>query len=89
MTKTIPWNVGGGNLIVTYTGQAGSETVTIASDTVNKGEDRSQTITLRTIGENPATAQITVTQPTGMLILRANGVILRDASGNILRVQPN
>ena len=88
MVKTIPWNDGNGNIVLTYTGE-GSETVTVETDTDNLGEDRSQVLTFKTTGANPATVEVTVVQPTGMRILRANGVILRDASGNILRVQPN
>ena len=88
MVKTIPWEDGNGNIVLTYTGE-GNATVTVETDTDNLGEDRSQVLTFKTTGANPATVQVTVVQPTGMRILRANGVILRDASGNILRVQPN
>lgn len=88
MVKTIPWEDGNGNIVLTYKGE-GNATVTVETDTDNLGEDRSQVLTFKTTGANPATVQVTVVQPTGMRILRANGVILRDASGNILRVQPN
>lgn len=83
----IPWNDGNGNIILTYSGQ-GDGTVTVTTDTDNLGEDRSQTITLRTTGSNPVTAQVTITQPTGMLTLTVNGVVLCDSQGRALRVPP-
>jgi hypothetical protein len=86
-TLTIPWADGNGNIILTYTGQ-GDGVVTVKSDTDNLGDDRSQTITLRTTGSNPVTAQVTVTQPTGMLTLTVRGVVLRDSQGRPLRVRP-
>lgn len=86
-TLRIPWNDGNGNIILTYTGQ-GDGVVTVETDTNNLGEDRSQIITLRTTGSNPATAQVTVTQPTGMMTLTVRGVVLRDSQGRTLRVPP-
>lgn len=87
-TLRIPWNDGNGNIILTYTGQ-GDGVVTVQSDTDNLGDDRSQTITLRTTGSNPVTAQVTVIQPTGMLTLTARGIVLRDADGKVLLVYPS
>lgn len=86
-TLRIPWADGNGNIILTYTGQ-GDGTVTVTTDTDNLGDDRSQVITLRTTGQNPVTASVTVTQPTGMLTLTVQGVTLRDAEGHPLRVPP-
>lgn len=40
---SIPWKDGPGNIVLTYTGQ-GNGTVTVTSDTDNKGYDRQQTI---------------------------------------------
>lgn len=67
-TLTIPWNDGNGNIILTYIGQ-GDGTVTVQSSTDNLGQPRSQTITLKTTGENPATATVTIVQPTGRKVL--------------------
>ncbi len=86
-TLTIPWADGNGNIILTYTGQ-GDGVVTVQSDTDNLGDDRSQTITLRTTGSKPVTAQVTVTQPTGMLPLPSRVFFLRASRGLPLRVPP-
>lgn len=86
-TLTIPWNDGNGNIILTYTGQ-GDGTVTVTTDTDNLGNDRSQTLTFKTTGANPVTVEVTVTQPTGMRVLRAAGVTLRGSDGKVLRVPP-
>lgn len=67
-TVTIPWNDGNGNITLTYTGQ-GDGTVTVQSSTDNLGQPRSQVITLKTTGENPATATVTIIQPTGRKLL--------------------
>ena len=40
---SIPWNDGNGNIVLTLSGQ-GNDTVTVTSDTDNKGYDRQQTI---------------------------------------------
>lgn len=86
-TLRIPWADGNGNIILTYEGQ-GDGTVTVQSDTDNLGDDRSQVITLKTTGANPATAQVLITQPTGMMTLTVQGVPLRDSQGRTLRVPP-
>ena len=86
-TLTIPWNDGNGNIILTYTGQ-GDGVVTVTTDTDNLGDDRSQVIKLKTTGANPVTAQVTVVQPTGMLTLTVQGVVLRDSQAENLRVTP-
>ena len=83
----IPWNDGNGDIVLTYTGQ-GNETVTIHSTTNNLGDDRSQVITLKTVGNPSVTAQVTITQPTGMQTLTVQGVVLRDSQGRPLRVPP-
>ena len=86
---TIPWNDGNGNIILTYTGQ-GDGTVTVRSSTNNLGQDRRQTITLKTTGANPATATVTIIQPTGMrVIVTANSHRLKTADGDILRCHPS
>lgn len=87
-TLRIPWNDGNGNIILSCSGGQGNATVTVTTDTDNLGDDRSQVITLTTTGSNPATARITVTQPTGMLTLRVDGVELRTTDGRTLRVPP-
>lgn len=88
-TITIPWADGNGNVILTYDGQ-GDGTVTVRSDTDNLGDTRQMTITLKTAGANPATAQVTIIQPTGMqILLDVDGKTLRDADGKVLRVYPN
>jgi hypothetical protein len=87
-TLRIPWADGNGNIILTYTGQ-GNGTVTVQSDTDNLGDDRSQTLTFKTVGANPVTVQVVVIQPTGMQILRDDsGEELRTSNGLILRVLP-
>lgn len=58
MEKRIPWNNGGGDIILSYDGE-GDETVTVTSD-VNEGIDRQQTITV-THDEN-LKAELQVTQ---------------------------
>ena len=66
----------------------GDGTVTVTTDTDNLGNDRSQTLTFKTTGANPVTVEVTVTQPTGMKVLRAAGVTLRGSDGKVLRVPP-
>ncbi len=88
-TITIPWADGNGNVILTYDGQ-GDGTVTVRSDTDNLGDTRQMTITLKTAGANPATAHVTIIQPTGMqILLDVDGKTLRDADGKVLRAYPN
>lgn len=88
-TLTIPWADGNGNVILTYDGQ-GDGTVTVRSDTDNLGDTRQMTITLKTAGANPATAQVTIIQPTGMqILLDVDGKTMRDADGKVLRAYPN
>ncbi len=87
---SIPWNDGNGNIILTYSGQ-GDGVVTVATDADNLGDDRSQVLTLRTTapaGSTAATAQVLVTQPTGMRTLTVQGIPLRDSQGRTLRVPP-
>lgn len=87
-TLTIPWADGNGNVILTYDGQ-GDGTVTVRSDTDNLGDTRQMTITLKTAGANPATAQVAIIQPTGMqILLDVDGKTLRDADGKVLRAYP-
>ena len=86
-TLTIPWNDGNGNIILTYSGH-GDGTVTVQSTTDNLGEDRQQTITLKTTDGTKA-VQVTIAQLTGMLILRdVNLMTLRDSQGKVLRAYP-
>ena len=88
-TITIPWADGNGNVILTYDGQ-GDGTVTVRSDTDNLGDTRQMTITLKTAGANPATAQVIIIQPTGMqILLDVDGKTLHDADGKVLRAYPN
>ena len=87
-TLTIPWNDGNGNIILTYTGQ-GDGTVTVRSDTDNLGDDREQTITLRT-ADGTKEVQVTIQQSTGMLTLRdVNLLVLRDSDEKVLRSYPS
>lgn len=88
-TLTIPWADGNGNVILTYDGQ-GDGTATVRSDTDNLGDTRQMTITLKTAGANPATAHVTIIQPTGMqILLDVDGKTLCDADGKVLRAYPN
>ena len=88
-TITIPWADGNGNVILTYDGQ-GDGTVTVRSDTDNLGDTRQMVITLKTAGANPATAQVTIIQPTGMqILLDVDGKRLRGSDSKVLRAYPN
>lgn len=58
----IPWTTGGGNIILTYTGQ-GDGVVTVESDSDSPGYDRQQTLTIRSSGG--LTAHVVVTQYAG------------------------
>lgn len=61
MEKTIKWNEGEGNIVVTYSGK-GNDTISIAAD-ANEGIDRAQEITLQTTdGGKPKSATILVSQ---------------------------
>lgn len=88
-TITIPWADGNGNVILTYDGH-GDGTVTVRSDTDNLGDTRQMVITLKTAGANPATAQVTIIQPTGMqILLDVDGKRLRGSDSKVLRAYPN
>lgn len=75
MTKAIPWNTGGGNIIVTFNG-SGDGTVTVTSDTDCTLQDRQQVLTISGGG---LTAQVLVIQKSG-----ARGLITSD--GKLLTV---
>lgn len=86
---TIPWEDGNGNVILTYDG-LGDGTVTVRSDTDNLGDTRQMVITLKTTGANPATAHVTIIQPTGkQILLDVDGKMLRDADSKVLRAYPS
>ena len=60
--KLIPWNTGGGNIVVNYSG-SGNDTVTVGSDTDNTAfTPRSQSITVRTTAGASISSTVTVTQ---------------------------
>lgn len=60
--KLIPWNTGGGNIVVNYSG-SGNDTVTVGSDTDNSAfTQRSQSITVRTTAGASISRTVTVTQ---------------------------
>lgn len=63
MEKNIPWNTGGGNIKISFTGN-GNEDIAIESDTPNESfEKRIQVITLRTTkGTSIQTKSLTVMQ---------------------------
>jgi len=87
MVKTIPWNDGNGNIVLTYTGE-GNATVTVETDTDNLGEDRSQVLTFKTTGANPATVEVTVTQEACPYNFRtADEYFVRTSDGYIINVQ--
>lgn len=75
MTKAIPWNTGGGNIIVTFSG-SGDGVVTVTTDTDCTLQDRQQVLTISGGG---LTAQVLVIQKSG-----ARGLITRD--GKLLTV---
>lgn len=86
-TLTIPWADGNGDIILTYDGQ-GDGTVTVRSTTDNKGDDREQVITLKTV-DGSRSVQVTISQPTGMqLFITADPYIFCDKDGKQFRVQP-
>lgn len=77
----IPWQTGDGNIIVS---ESGGE-VLISSDTTNNGEERSQTLTFRTLTGNATATLLVVQEGSDIIILRdSNGLVLRDSSDNIL-----
>ena len=59
-TKTIAWQTGSGNIILTYQGQ-GDGTINVQSD-ANNGSARSQTITIQTTKGGLITKNVTVSQ---------------------------
>lgn len=75
MTKAIPWNTGGGNIIVTFSGH-GDGVVTVSSDTDCTLQDRQQMLTISGGG---LTAYVLVIQKSG-----ARGLITSD--GKLLTV---
>ena len=75
MTKAIPWNTGGGNIIVTFSGH-GDGVVTVSSDTDCTTQDRQQVLTISGGG---LTAYVLVVQKSG-----ARGLITSD--GQLLTV---
>ena len=75
MTKAIPWNTGGGNIIVTFSGH-GDGVVTVSSDTDCTLQDRQQVLTISGGG---LTAYVLVVQKSG-----ARGLITSD--GKLLTV---
>ena len=75
MTKAIPWNTGGGNIIVTFNGH-GDGVVTVSSDTDCTLQDRQQVLTISGGG---LTAYVLVVQKSG-----ARGLITSD--GKLLTV---
>ena len=75
MTKAIPWNTGGGNIIVTFSGH-GDGVVTVTSDTDCTTQDRQQVLTISGGG---LTAYVLVIQKSG-----ARGLITSD--GKLLTV---
>lgn len=63
MEKMIPWDSGGGNLHLTYTG-LGNGPIVITSDTENyTGETRTKLITISTSKGGTVVQQLTVKQP--------------------------
>lgn len=63
MEKMIPWDSGGGNLHLIYTGQ-GNSSIVITSDTENyTGETRTKLITISTSKGGTVVQQLTVKQP--------------------------
>lgn len=87
MTTRIPWNDGNGNIVLTFTGH-GNGTVTVESDTDNRGIERQQVLTLRTTGSNPVSVQVLVVQLSGQQYLTAQGIQLRTVDGKLLKVAP-
>lgn len=87
MTTRIPWNDGNGNIVLTFTGQ-GNGTVTVESNTDNRGIERQQVLTFRTTGNNPVTVQVLVVQLSGQQYLTAQGIQLRTVDGKLLKVAP-
>ena len=60
--KLIPWNTGGGNIVVNYSG-SGNDTVTVGSDTDNNSSSpRSQVLTITTTAGGTVSRTVTITQ---------------------------
>ena len=73
MTKAIPWNTGGGNIIVTFNGH-GDGVVTVTSDTDCTLQDRQQ---LLTISGGGLTAYVLVIQKSGVRgLITSDGKLL-------------
>lgn len=47
MTKTIPWNSGGGNITLTYNASEGNQSIVLTSDSNSSTSARSQSITFK------------------------------------------
>lgn len=63
MEKVIPWDTGGGNLHLTYTGK-GNSSIVITSDTENyTGFTRTKLIVISTSKGGTVNRQLTVKQP--------------------------
>ena len=59
-TKSIAWNIGSGNITVTYSGSR-DDTVSVSSSENDIYEDREQVITVKTT-DNAISRQVTVRQ---------------------------
>jgi len=71
---SIPWKEGTGNIILTYNGSQGNDTVTVTSDTDNLGKDRQQTISF--VIQNGAIRH-TIGTSSGHLLKTSDGHYLR------------
>lgn len=84
MTTTIPWNVGGGNITLTYTGQ-GNGTVVVTSDDNTLDVQRSQVITVKTT-DNSISRTVTIIQGAAPNFKDAGGNFIILADGNAMNV---
>lgn len=77
----VPWNDGNGNIVISNNGGE----ILISSDSINNGDDRSQTLTFcTTIGNKIATLTVAQKGDDRTILRDSNGFILRDTDQNIL-----
>lgn len=79
MEKMIPWDSGGGNIHLTFTGQ-GNGSIVITSDTENlTGKTRSKVITITTTKGGSTSKQLIVKQTSRKAYVNEDNLIITSA----------
>ena len=87
MEKMIPWDSGGGNLHLTYTG-LGNGPIVITSDTENyTGETRTKLITISTSKGGTVVQQLTVKQPSRKAYVDSESAAAVSVSSDSLTIE--